>query len=172
MFSRPCQRLRVFPRLPAVHIFSRLPAVTCFPALSSRSARVSAYSLICMFSRAFQLLSIFPRLLPVTCFCFASSSDWFIVLFVAVYFSYNLLANTEYLSMYILGDRKRAIARVTAKRGSGNVTINDVPFTKYFGRMEDRYAFPSCPFFLYRCMTTQITQSRSFNFLLFLKSKT
>ncbi|KAJ7385860.1 37S ribosomal protein S9, mitochondrial [Desmophyllum pertusum] len=36
------------------------------------------------------------------------------------------------------GDRKRAIARVTAKRGSGNVTINDVPFTKYFGRMEDR----------------------------------
>lgn len=41
--------------------------------------------------------------------------------------------------LYILGERKRATARVTVKRGSGNVTVNDIPFTKYFGRMEDRY---------------------------------
>ncbi|KAL9969271.1 hypothetical protein ACROYT_G021467 [Oculina patagonica] len=36
------------------------------------------------------------------------------------------------------GERKRAVARVTIKRGSGKVTVNDIPFTKYFGRMEDR----------------------------------
>ncbi|XP_020630766.1 28S ribosomal protein S9, mitochondrial-like isoform X1 [Orbicella faveolata] len=43
------------------------------------------------------------------------------------------------------GERKRAIAKVTVKRGSGNVTVNDVPFTKYFGRMEDRKQI-MCPF--------------------------
>ena len=41
--------------------------------------------------------------------------------------------------MCILGERKRAIAKVTVKRGTGKVTINDIPFTKYFSRMEDRY---------------------------------
>ena len=41
--------------------------------------------------------------------------------------------------MYAPGDRKNAVARVWVKRGTGNVTVNDVPFVKYFARMEDRY---------------------------------
>lgn len=36
------------------------------------------------------------------------------------------------------GDRKNATARVWVKKGSGNVTVNEVPFVKYFPRMEDR----------------------------------
>lgn len=36
------------------------------------------------------------------------------------------------------GDRKNAVARVWVKKGSGQVTVNDVPFVKYFPRMEDR----------------------------------
>lgn len=41
--------------------------------------------------------------------------------------------------MYTPGDRKNATARVWVKKGSGNVTVNEVPFVKYFPRMEDRY---------------------------------
>lgn len=52
---------------------------------------------------------------------------------------YFLKSVMFFFFLYTLGERKRAIAKVTVKRGSGNVTVNDVPFTKYFGRMEDRY---------------------------------
>ena len=41
--------------------------------------------------------------------------------------------------MHTPGDRKNATARVWVKKGSGNVTVNEVPFVKYFPRMEDRY---------------------------------
>lgn len=43
------------------------------------------------------------------------------------------------LLMHTPGDRKNATARVWVKKGSGNVTVNEVPFVKYFPRMEDRY---------------------------------
>lgn len=43
------------------------------------------------------------------------------------------------LFMHTPGDRKNATARVWVKKGSGNVTVNEVPFVKYFPRMEDRY---------------------------------
>lgn len=37
-----------------------------------------------------------------------------------------------------VGHRKRAVAEVTVKKGSGNVTVNNIPMTEYFKRVEDR----------------------------------
>ncbi|XP_068754898.1 small ribosomal subunit protein uS9m-like isoform X2 [Montipora capricornis] len=37
-----------------------------------------------------------------------------------------------------VGHRKRAIAEVVVKKGTGNVTINNTPLTKYFSKLEDR----------------------------------
>lgn len=37
-----------------------------------------------------------------------------------------------------VGHRKRAIAEVVMKKGSGSVTVNNTPMAKYFGRVEDR----------------------------------
>ncbi len=45
------------------------------------------------------------------------------------------MAEAQY---YGTGRRKRAIARVYAKSGSGRITINEKPIDKYFGRKTDR----------------------------------
>lgn len=44
------------------------------------------------------------------------------------------------LSLFFEGHRKRAIAEVVMKKGSGSVTVNNTPMAKYFGRVEDRYS--------------------------------
>ena len=60
-------------------------------------------------------------------------------LFVTLFVTALSVITSVFFFLYTVGERKRAIAKVTVKRGSGNVTVNDMPFTKYFGRMEDRY---------------------------------
>ena len=41
-------------------------------------------------------------------------------------------------ALFVSGHRKRAVAEVMVTKGSGNVTINNVPLTQYFVKVEDR----------------------------------
>ena len=41
-------------------------------------------------------------------------------------------------SLFVPGHRKRAVAEVMVKKGSGDVAINNVPLTQYFVKVEDR----------------------------------
>ena len=103
--------------------------------------------LVYLFPR-FSLVGLFfsPRL-SATGYKFSHTCEWLHVFPRSYVRSYSLCVRTSscyFLKLVMffldtLGERKRAIARVTVKRGSGNVTVNDIPFTKYFGRMEDRY---------------------------------
>lgn len=130
LFVFPCfwsVGLFVFPRFWSVglFIFLHLSVVTCFSALICYYLdKISCVVLgVTLFSSPYSPYSWRRPYSLCGCTC-----------------SYYFLKSVMFFFfLYTLGERKRAIAKVTVKRGSGNVTVNDVPFTKYFGRMEDRY---------------------------------
>lgn len=120
-FSHTCQLLAaLFSILRQVFVFPRFQSVDlCVPALF-------IHWFIYFPALAWQWLQVFP--------------PSFVTLFMATLnFSYYFLKVRNLFFLYTVGERKRAIAKVAVKRGSGNVTVNDMSFTKYFGRMEDRY---------------------------------